>query len=777
MDRPDQTTHFGFRDVPLGEKQTLVNDVFHSVASRYDLMNDLMSVGLHRVWKDIMINALNPPRGDTPFALLDVAGGTGDIAFRAAKAAGPGFRATVCDINSDMLKVGRERAAARHLDDRVSFVEGNAETLAFPDRHFDGYTIAFGIRNVPRIDLALARGLPGAQARRPILVPGILHRRRARAGPDLRSVFVQGDPAARPRRDRRRRILPIPRRIHSQISQAERVCRDDPWRRLFPRHLAEPLGRHRGLAFGLAFVISALTHIARLARAGFVFAREGVFGVVDPSLVPPPGQLALRLARIVERPGAKSGPRLSRALTRLGPAYLKLGQFLATRPDVVGVVMARDLEALQDRLPPFSQSEAEAVIAQSLERPVAQAFVSLGPPVAAASIAQVHRGETEQNGVRKSVAVKVLRPDVAARFRRDLGDFFFVAHSAETYSAEARRLRLVEVINTMSRSVAMEMDLRLEAAALSEMAENTRDDPDFRVPTVDWDRTAHNVLTMEWIDGIALSDHARLEEAQVDLPDLGRKVIQSFLRHALRDGFFHADMHPGNLFLDDAGRLVAVDFGIMGRLGLKERRFLAEILLGFITRDYRRVAEVHFEAGYVPPHHSVENFAQAIRAIGEPIHNRTAEEISMAKLLTLLLEVTGLFDMRTRPELILLQKTMVVVEGVARSFDPKLDIWKIADPVVREWIERNLGPIGRIQGAMSGAGDLGRVLAGLPTIAARSVAVLEQLETMTREGLTLSPETIAAMGRTEGRKSRWRTLALWIIAATFIAILFAVRNL
>ena len=410
-------------------------------------------------------------------------------------------------------------------------------------------------------------------------------------------------------------------------------------------------------------MISAATHIARLVRAAYVFAREGVFGVVDPSLVPPPGQLALRLARLIERPGVKSGPRLSRALTRLGPAYLKLGQFLATRPDVVGVAMARDLESLQDRLPPFSQAEAEAVIALSLDRPVANAFVSLGPPVAAASIAQVHRGETERDGVRQSVAVKVLRPNVAARFRRDLADFFFVAHNAEAHSAEARRLRLIEVINTMSRSVAMEMDLRLEAAALSEMAENTRDDPDFRVPAVDWDRTTHNVLTMEWIDGIALNDHVRLAQSHVDLPDLGRKVIQSFLRHALRDGFFHADMHPGNLFLDDAGRLVAVDFGIMGRLGLKERRFLAEILLGFITRDYRRVAEVHFEAGYVPGHHSVENFAQAIRAIGEPIHNRTAEEISMAKLLTLLLEVTGLFDMQTRPELILLQKTMVVVEG------------------------------------------------------------------------------------------------------------------
>jgi ubiquinone biosynthesis protein len=520
-------------------------------------------------------------------------------------------------------------------------------------------------------------------------------------------------------------------------------------------------------------VISAFTHIARLARAGIVFAREGVFGSVDPSLVPPPGQLALKIARLLERRGAKSGARLSRALERMGPAYLKLGQFLATRPDVVGVAMASDLESLQDRLPPFAQSEAESVIAASLERPITQAFASLGPPVAAASIAQVHRGEVTRDGLRQPVAVKVLRPNVASRFRRDLSDFFFVAHKAEAYSAEARRLRLVEVIQTMQRSVAMEMDLRLEAAALSEMAENTAGDPDFRVPVVDWDRTTHNVLTMEWIDGIALSDHARLEQAQVDLPDLGRKVIQSFLRHALRDGFFHADMHPGNLFLDKEGRLVAVDFGIMGRLGLKERRFLAEILLGFITRNYRRVAEVHFEAGYVPSHHSVENFAQAIRAIGEPIHNRTAEEISMARLLTLLLEVTGLFDMRTRPELILLQKTMVVVEGVARGFDPKLDIWKTADPVVREWIERNLGPIGRIQGAMAGAGELGHLLSKLPEIASRTITVLEQMEDMTRDGHFLSPETIEALGRKEAKKARVSTIALCIIAAASVGILIA----
>ena len=248
---------------------------------------------------------------------------------------------------------------------------------------------------------------------------------------------------------------------------------------------------------------------------------------------------------------------------------------------------------------------------------------------------------------------------------------FFAARKAESWSAEARRLRLVEVVETLRRTVAIEMDLRLEAAALSEMAENTKGDPDFRVPTVDWDRTEREVLTLEWIDATPLHDRTQLEAKGFDLKSLGRAVIQTFLRHALRDGFFHADMHPGNLFVDDAGLLVAVDFGIMGRLGQKERLFLAEILYGFITRNYYRVAEVHFEAGYVPRHHSVADFAQAIRAIGEPIHNRTAEDISMAKLLLLLFEVTSLFDMRTRPELLLLQKTMVVVEGVAPRARPE----------------------------------------------------------------------------------------------------------
>ena len=508
--------------------------------------------------------------------------------------------------------------------------------------------------------------------------------------------------------------------------------------------------------------------LLRLARVGFVLAREGAFALVDPNEAPPAVRALIRIARLVERRGsADSAERLVTALTRLGPSYIKLGQFMATRPDVVGVRVARDLERLQDRIPPFAQSDAIHAIEAAFGKPLDQVFAEFSQPIAAASIAQVHRATTLQG---ETVAVKVLRPNVRYRFRRDLGAMAYAAALLESLSAEARRLKFVDVVETLSRSVTMEMDLRLEAAALSEMAENTRDDPDFRVPTVNWDLTAREILTMEWIDGTPLHDIDTIVAKGHDRIALGRTIIQSFLRQALRDGFFHADMHPGNLFIDENNRLCAVDFGIMGRLGLKERRFLAEILLGFITRNYRRVAEVHFEAGYVPARHSVDDFAQAIRAIGEPIHQRSADQISMAKLLTLLFEVTGLFDMRTRTELVMLQKTMVVVEGVSRALDPHLNMWTTAEPVVREWIEKNLGPIGRIQDLGRNAASFAGMLAHLPAIASRAETLGARIEEAADKGFPLDERSIAAIGRAEAKRARWGNLALWIIAITLALI-------
>ena len=519
-------------------------------------------------------------------------------------------------------------------------------------------------------------------------------------------------------------------------------------------------------------MIGSIGHLARLVRAGFVFARAGVFSVVDPVLLPLPARGALRVARLLERPTAAQSHRLSSALSALGPSYVKLGQFLATRPDVVGAALALDLENLQDKMTPFAQAEAERVVEANIGKPVSQLFSSFGPAVAAASIAQVHRATVAEDG--RMVAVKVLRPNVERRFKGDLKAFFFAARLAERFSPEARRLRLVEVVDTLARTVAIEMDLRLEAAAMSEMAENTKQDPDFRVPSVDWNLTGKDVLTLEWIDGTPLSDRAALVAKGFDLPSLGRAVIQTFLRQAMRDGFFHADMHPGNLFVDANGQLVAVDFGIMGRLGHKERRFLAEILHGFITRDYRRTAQVHFDAGYVPAHHSVDAFAQAIRAIGEPIHNRTAEDISMAKLLTLLFEVTAIFDMRTRPELLLLQKTMVVVEGVARGLDPRLDMWSTAEPVVSEWVLRHLGPAGRIEDAANGVLEIGRFLSDVPEVLGRTARLMDQLDVATRDGIVLAPDTVEKIGLAEARKDRASAVAMVVIAALVAIVALAI---
>ena len=520
-------------------------------------------------------------------------------------------------------------------------------------------------------------------------------------------------------------------------------------------------------------MLQSIVHLSRLARAGWALTREGAFALMDPTDLPGPPAFAVRTGKLLGKVFGRRNPkdaRLAAAFARLGPSWIKLGQFLATRRDVVGDEIAEDLSQLQDKLPPFAEARARRAIEAALGRPVEEVFDTLGPPVAAASIAQVHKARADG----ADLAVKVLRPDVDRRFRRDLETFFFAARKLEQVDPQARRLRPVDTVATLARSVAIEMDLRMEAAAISEIAENTAEDPHFRVPRVDWNRSAKRVLTLEWIDGIPISDRAALIAAGHYLKALGALVIQSFLRHALRDGFFHADMHQGNLFVDSGGNLVAVDFGIMGRLGQKERRFLAEILWGFIRRDYRRTAEVHFEAGYVPSHHAVEDFAQALRAIGEPLRDKTARDISMGRLLTQLLEVTELFDMRTRPELILLQKTMVVVEGVGRNLDPELDMWTTAEPVVGDWIKRNLGPQGVLTSAAEGATNLGRLMVMAPELLTRGERIAAGLADMARDGLHLDTASVEAIAREEARRSRSGRIALWVTAIALAAIAVAV---
>ncbi|MEM8744879.1 MAG: 2-polyprenylphenol 6-hydroxylase, partial [Pseudomonadota bacterium] len=464
-------------------------------------------------------------------------------------------------------------------------------------------------------------------------------------------------------------------------------------------------------------MISTIFNLARLSRAGFTVLRHGARVVPESADLPEPVRVFARLTSPLRKKGGSSGneQKLSAALTSLGPSYIKLGQFLATRDDVVGREIAQDLAKLQDKLPPFSMNEARLAVKESLGQPVDELFEEFGEPVAAASIAQVHKATVkDKDGTLRPVAVKILRPHVESRFRKDLSSYYLAARLIERFHPPTRRLRPYAVVDTLAKSVTIEMDLRMEAAAISEMAENTANDEDFRVPTVDWTRSARRVLTMEWIDGTPMSDHEALAAKGHDLKRLGQVLIQSFLRHAMRDGFFHADMHPGNLFVDDTGRIVAVDFGIMGRLGPRERRFLAEILYGFITRNYQRVSEVHFEAGYVPRNQSVELFAQALRAIGEPLMDRTADEISMSHLLGQLLQYTDVFNMQTQPQLLMLQKTMVVVEGVGRSLDPQLNMWTTAEPVVSNWIEKNLGVEGRLQDAAEGVEQVGHFVGEIP---------------------------------------------------------------
>jgi ubiquinone biosynthesis protein len=454
-------------------------------------------------------------------------------------------------------------------------------------------------------------------------------------------------------------------------------------------------------------------NIWRLIRTGATLERTGAMTVVLDALQAGP---VLRVTfRALAWPfrwlgyrGDPAQPPATRALMALGPAYIKFGQVLSTRPDVVGQELATQLRVLQDKLPPFSLDEARA-------EPVEKIFSALSEPVAAASIAQVHKAVLAETG--EAVAVKILRPGIERAFRKDIDAFYFAARAIEVLSPASRRLRPMDVIAHFEGVVTGELDLRLEAAAAAEFAANTAGDAGFSVPQVKWNLSSRRVMTLGWVEGIGAADVAALDAAGHDRRRLAARVLELFLLHALRDGFFHGDMHQGNLKIAPDGTIIAYDFGIMGRIDAYTRRVYAEIIFGFIRKDYRRVAEVHFEAGYVPADRDVAEFACALRAVGDPIFGMDASRISMGRLLNYLFDVTERFGMETRTELILLQRTMVVVEGVARTLDPHINIWQVARPIVESYISDSIGPKAFLRDLAATARILGRFGPRLPQLA------------------------------------------------------------
>jgi ubiquinone biosynthesis protein len=501
-------------------------------------------------------------------------------------------------------------------------------------------------------------------------------------------------------------------------------------------------------------MLRAARHLWRLFGIGRCLARHNALFPLE--MLPLP-EVVVRLARRISRQDApgRPGQRLARALQELGPSFIKLGQSLATRSDLLGQELAADLSQLHDDLPPFDGVLARQLIERELGRPVDELFASFADkPVAAASIAQVHFGTTPAG---EEVAIKVLRPAIERRMARDLDLFIWIATWVELLQPAFRRLKPVKVVETMVMWTRLEMDLRLEAAAASELAENFKDDPAFRVPRVDWQRTARRVLTLERVGGIASDERAALIEAGFDPDRILARAAESFFKQVFRDGFFHGDMHPGNIFIDAEGVLVPVDFGIMGRLDRPTRRYLAEMLLGFLSADYQRVAEVHFTAGYVPADQDKASFMQACRAIGEPIRGRPLAEISVGRLLGQLFEVSETFAMETQPQLLLLQKTMVVAEGVGRALNPELNMWQLAQPLIEGWIVENLGPQAQLRTALADGLEAAR---RLPHLVERGERVLEAVD----GGIRLHPQSIEALaGRNARASSRLLPWALCLL--------------
>lgn len=461
-------------------------------------------------------------------------------------------------------------------------------------------------------------------------------------------------------------------------------------------------------------MLKLLATFFRLLRTGWVLIRHDSFVPVEyAALVPWPIRVFGAISRIFSIGNRKgnAGERFANALEDLGPAYIKFGQILSTRGDMFDAEFAEGLSRLKDKVPPFPMATAEKMIAEEWGAPWSKYLKSLSEPIAAASVAQVHKAELHDGQI---VAVKVLRPNIVSRMTKDMDVINLVATLAHNAVPKIRRMRPKDFVSEARRAVMLELDLRLEAAAQSELAEIAEETGLFRVPSLNWDLVGKNVLVSEWIDGIHLSSPEVLTDPSIDKENLARQVIQSFLASTFNYGVFHADMHEGNLIVDADGNLVLLDFGILGRLGDAEVRFEIETLYGFLQRDYYRIAKVHFDIGYVPDKHSIQDFASALRAVGEPIFGKKAEDVSMAKVLMQLLEITELFDMELQPQLILLQKTMMQAEGVARRLDPHFDMWEASRPVVEKAVRRELGPERYINDFLDGLDRTRKTLQTLP---------------------------------------------------------------
>ena len=408
--------------------------------------------------------------------------------------------------------------------------------------------------------------------------------------------------------------------------------------------------------------------------------------------------------------------RLCNSIQEMGTTFIKLGQFLSTRPDIIGNEIAKKLENLQDKLPPFSSDKAKKIMKKELGENNYNSLINISEPVAAASIAQVHKAQLNDNETIKDIAIKILRPNIKKKFNEEIDALMLLAFIIEGTVKKTKRLKLVEVVFLLKEITNLELDLRFEAAAANEFLENTKNDVGFNVPKIFWNFTSENILTLEWIDGISIREKEELEKRKIDTKTLASNVIQHFLRHAIRDGFFHADMHQGNLFINESGEIIPVDFGIMGRLDKLNKRYLAEILFGFVKRDYKKVAEVHLIAGLVPKNVSIDEFAQALRSIGEPIFGQSVKDISGGNLLKQLFEITEKFNMQTQPQLLLLQKTMVVVEGVARQLNSETNIWKTSKPVLENWLKETKDPINYLNETIENTSEVIKRLPELPEI-------------------------------------------------------------